>query len=368
MDDTKLKKAVLLGIAAALFILLIWLIGKYVFICLLPFIIAYLISLAVRPASAAISQKFGVGKRFVSLFMVIILIAAIFLLLSWFTSLLVSEIGDAAQNISNLLSKEDNVIRRAVDYFSDLREKIPFLAKSADENLQDSIYDAIVSVVKDFLAGAASFAASLATAVIGKLPGFILTIVTAVISTFYICTDKGKLAEEAKEFIGSEHLASVRKIKMRINSALTSYFKSYLVLMLITFAELFLGFIILRIKNAFLLALVIALIDLLPVLGSGAVMIPWALSELIFTGNVKLGVGLLIMVAVMYIIRQFAEPKVVGGLMGIHPLLSLFSVYTGFVLFGVVGVLIFPILTHLIKAVASGVLKDKNNAKIPDAY
>lgn len=351
MDDAKLRRVVLTGAAAALGILLLWLVGKYLVVCLAPFIIAYLISLAVRPAASFISRRFGVGRRFVSVFIVIILIAAIFLIVSWLISVLLREAQDAASGLMKILSSEDNFLKRAIEGLDGIKEKIPFLS-SAGASEKESAYGVVSSVLYDSLSGIASFAASAATSVIGKLPGVVFAVVSTVIATFYICTDKGAIGKELEEAAGdfSKKIASFRR---RLNRVLSSYLKGYLLMMLITFSELFLGFVVLGVKNALLIALTVAIIDLLPVLGSGAVLVPWALVELFITGNTDLGVGLLILVAVMYLIRQFAEPRVIGKMMGIHPLLSLAAAYVGFVTFGFVGVLVFPILACLIKGIAN---------------
>ncbi|MBQ7715707.1 MAG: sporulation integral membrane protein YtvI [Clostridia bacterium] len=355
MNEEKLKRALLYGATLLFAVLTVWLIGKYVFLCFAPFIIAYTVSLAVRPAAAAISGKVGVGKRFVSVFIVIILISIVFLFLSWLVSLLSREMSDLAERISSSLSEDDNVLKRALDTLSSLREKLPFLTDgAAGENVRDSLYNAISGILNDALSEAASAAASAATSFIGKLPGFVFAVVTTVISTFYICTDRGAIPSEIASFVGPVAAGKISRIKSKINRAVSSYMKSYFVLALITFAELFLGLTLLRVKNSFLLALLIAVIDFLPVLGSGIVLIPWALIELTVGGNTRLGVGLLVLVAAMYLIRQFLEPKIVGNMIGIHPLLSLTAVYVGFVVFGFAGVILFPVLLSFIKVALSG--------------
>ena len=351
MDETKLKRAVLAGAAFALALLILWLVGKYLIVCLAPFIIAHIVSLAVRPAAAFISRRFGVGRRFVSAFIVIILIAIIFLFLSWTVSTLLKEAQDAASQLMKSLSSEDNILKKAIDRIAEIKEKIPFLSFTGDGDT-DNAYGVVSSVLYDSLSGIASFAASAATSVIGKLPGTVFAVVSTVIATFYICTDKGAIAKEARCVLGEKERA-VRSFVNRADRALSLYLKGYFSMMFITFSELFLGFVILGVKNALLIAFIVALIDLLPVLGSGAVMIPWALAEFLIAGNARLGAGLTVMIAAMYLIRQFVEPRVIGRTTGVHPLVSLASAYVGFVTFGFVGVLFFPILTCLVKGFAA---------------
>ena len=117
--------------------------------------------------------------------------------------------------------------------------------------------------------------------------------------------------------------------------------KGYAILMLMTFLELSAGFLILRVKYALLLSLLIAVIDILPVLGTGTVLIPWGIAEILFK-NTGLGIGILVIYAVITVIRNFAEPKIIGRQIGINPLFTLLSMFIGIKLLGFAGVIIFP--------------------------
>ena len=125
-----------------------------------------------------------------------------------------------------------------------------------------------------------------------------------------------------------------------------SYLKAYLLLLLLTFSALFLGFSILRVEYAFLLALLTALVDLLPVLGVGTVLVPWALI-LLLQRQFYTGFGLLILFFVLLLLRQIAEPRLIGKSLGIHPLLALFAGYAGWWLLGFWGLLLGPFVAVL---------------------
>ena len=118
--------------------------------------------------------------------------------------------------------------------------------------------------------------------------------------------------------------------------------KGYILLMLITFTELTIGLLLIGQSNAILLAAIICVIDILPVLGTGAVVIPWALISL-FTGNILEAIGLILMYIVITIIRNFLEPKVIGNQVGLHPLITLLSMFCGLRLLGFVGLFGFPL-------------------------
>jgi predicted PurR-regulated permease PerM len=130
------------------------------------------------------------------------------------------------------------------------------------------------------------------------------------------------------------------------------YIKAYGILLLLTFALLLIGFWILGVEYAFLLAFLIALADLLPVIGVGTILIPWGIIMLI-QKEFYLGFGLLILFLAISLIRQVAEPKVLGKSLGLHPLLALFATYVGFTLFGLLGMILAPIVALLGKRLLS---------------
>ena len=124
--------------------------------------------------------------------------------------------------------------------------------------------------------------------------------------------------------------------------------KAYFTLMTLTFIELSLALLILNIDYAVTLALIISVIDLMPVLGVGTALIPWAVVELII-GNYALGIGLLISYVIILIVRQIVEPRIVGKHIGLHPLITLISMYAGLKIFGAVGLFLLPMLVMFLK-------------------
>ena len=113
--------------------------------------------------------------------------------------------------------------------------------------------------------------------------------------------------------------------------------------MFLTLIEVFLGLTVLKVKNAFIIAVVIALVDFLPVLGTGIIMVPWALF-CAFSGNPVLAVGLAVLYIIILILRNFLEPKIVSQQTGINPLFTLISMFAGLKLFGGVGLVLFPLI------------------------
>lgn len=133
--------------------------------------------------------------------------------------------------------------------------------------------------------------------------------------------------------------------------------RAYLVIMFITFIELSIGFTILGLAHAILIGFLIAIFDILPVLGTGGIMIPWAIMTL-FQRNFRMGFGLLIIYIFVTIIRNIVEPKIVGRQLGIHPVITLMSMFVGANLLGIIGLFGFPITISLLKHLNdTGVIK-----------
>ena len=121
------------------------------------------------------------------------------------------------------------------------------------------------------------------------------------------------------------------------------YLRSYLIIMGITFVIMLAGLLMLRINNAVLLAVIIAILDLLPIIGVGTVLVPWSIVELLL-GNTGMGIGLIVLLVIHELVRQFAEPKIIGKNLGVHPLVSLLLLYVGYSVLGFVGILFVPLI------------------------
>ena len=131
------------------------------------------------------------------------------------------------------------------------------------------------------------------------------------------------------------------------------YVRSYLIIMGITFSVILVGLLILGVNNVILLSVIIAILDLLPIIGVGTVLVPWSIFELLL-GNTGVGIGLIILLVLHELVRQFAEPRIIGKSIGVHPVISLLLLYVGYYALGFVGILFVPLL-----AVALNIFFDK---------
>jgi sporulation integral membrane protein YtvI len=176
--------------------------------------------------------------------------------------------------------------------------------------------------------------------------------VVLLLSCYYFSADNGRVRAGMLAVLPVRVREKLPALRERASWFARRYLRAYLLLWLITFAEMFLGLSILGIPYAFLLAILIAVVDFLPVLGTGTVLIPWAACSLL-TGNQRTGFGLLILYGVSVIVREVAEPRLVGAQLGIHPLLSLFAMYAGLRFFGLPGMLLSPVFAICLRFLLS---------------
>jgi len=146
------------------------------------------------------------------------------------------------------------------------------------------------------------------------------------------------------------------KFKDRFLGISLKYLRSYLVIMLITFVIMLFGLLVLRVKYAVLIAFVVAVLDALPLIGIGTVLVPWSVYQMIF-GNFGFGIGLLLLFVFCEVVHQFAEPRIVGKSLGIHPIASIMLLYIGYYLFGFLGLLLVPLIS-----VVFGILRNKEDS------
>lgn len=193
------------------------------------------------------------------------------------------------------------------------------------------------------------------TKFISHFPSFITATIFGVISALFACGEFDKIRSEIKSYLPTKVSSSISFVIQTTVHTVTSILKTYGTLMMITFGELTLGLFIIRILgyntgNIVTTAFIIALIDILPILGTGTVLVPWGIFE-ILTKNSMMGIMILIMFAVIGLIRNFLEPKFMGNNLELHPFFTLAGVYIGGKLFGASGVIILPLIMIIMRNV-----------------
>jgi sporulation integral membrane protein YtvI len=186
------------------------------------------------------------------------------------------------------------------------------------------------------------------TGTISFVADFFVVVIVFFVAVYYIAVDFKKINYFISYQFRGESKKYITIVKNHFLSTVWKYLKAYCVIIAITFFELIIAFSVLDVEYPFLLALITALVDILPIIGTGTVLVPWGIIN-IFTGNVFTGIGLLVTYVIVTIIRQIIEPKIVGSYIGMYPLVTLVMMYSGLKAFGVAGLFAFPIISIILK-------------------
>ena len=335
--------------------LLLFVTFKYLFSIFLPFLIAFLVASPVISLAKKATANCG-GKHFKlwAFFYLFFIIAALSLLISFALGRLVSEIS---QFLYRFEASGENIISSisdSIDRFFLFLGNIPFLR---DIGQIDGAEETFSQFAKNIILRFGEALADFLGALIKALPSAFITVVISVIACFYFSMDHERIAYAMKHLLPSSVSSKLTLVKQKIKGILKGYLRAYAMIFLITFLELWGGLLILRRNYAFFLALLIAAVDILPLFGTGIVLVPWGLF-LILSRDYSVGFGLLTLFATVTVARQFIEPHFLSESLGLHPLLSLFCIFAGFKLFGFLGMLFSPIIAIIVKEILFSGKKD----------
>ena len=310
---------------------------------LLPFIIAYIFAECFRPIVKYSETHKKFPTRFCVLFVVFLAAASLVGLVYAIGRQVVLEISDLACDIKEtvaLIRTDDGYAHETIDKicdmvpFVDLREKLWAMRSNLDEEL----WGIIVGFGESITGGLVSLMGS----AVAFLPNAFLTVAVVIIATYYFAIDRVRINSFFLSLFPEKIRPVLKNTRDILANTVGKYIRAYGLLFFVTFGELLLAFILLDVEYSFILALVIALVDFLPVLGTGTVLIPWGIALLVI-GNYGMGIGILVTYLAITVIRQIIEPKIVGKFIGLPPIAALASMYIGLKLLGIVGLFAFPL-------------------------
>ncbi len=326
-------------------------IGVKISVFYMPFLIAFLISLMIEPAIKHLMKKTKMSRKMSSIIIFLIVFSIIIGSVIWGTITLVSE-------STNLLQALNLYIDKAYTQIQDVIGKMSITKISVSNNvlnlMQDTSKELLVKVSKWLT----SFLTKLID-IITSIPTIGIYMVITILSLYFICTDRIYILDFMEQHMPKKWVQKIGIHIREITRNLGGYLKAQMILILVSFVISVIGlyifkFVGMNVKYPLLIALAIGFVDALPILGSGSVMVPWAIISAL-NGDLRLGVSILILWIIMSLVRQFLEPKIVSGKIGIHPIFTLIAMYTGFKVMGVMGMLVGPIVLIIIKSVLGNI-------------
>ncbi len=267
-----------------------------------------------------------------------VVILAIFLL----GRFLVSELTELYQNLPGLLSSLSEYAQGFERWADRLAEDLPVGAGDALRDWTDSILSSGGTLASSLYEGLFS----LVSGFLSRLPDNLLFILTLILSSFFGAAELPRLRSLLREHLPKNRWQQMTSLGESIKHVLGNWFRAQIKLMGVTFLILFTGLMVLRVRFPLFFALGIALLDALPLFGTGTILLPWGLLSMI-SGDFHLGIGLMVLYGAAALCRNILEPKFLGEQMGVSPLLTLISIYVGYRVSGVIGMILLPILVML---------------------
>lgn len=324
----------------------------------MPFLIAFIIYLTIEPAIKKLMKKFKLSRKISSIIIFVLVFGTILGLLAWGIVTIVSEANDLLSGFNGYYEKIYNQFQTIVNNLNFEKLNISNQITQIFQDTGVSLLQKISIYLQRFLSNLIKFVTS--------IPTIAIYFAVTILALYFICTDKIYMIDEIEHHLPEKWVKEMAIHLSQITKALGGYLKAQLILIVISFVISLIGLYImhfagLNVGFPLLIALGIGFVDALPILGSGTVMVPWAIISGL-NGDLALGISIIVLLIIMSITRQFIEPKIVSGNIGIHPIFTIIAMYTGFKLIGVLGMFVGPILLIILKNIFSdfidgGVLK-----------
>lgn len=346
---------------------------KYALDLVAPFVFAFLIALMLQSPIRKISQKTKIPKKIVAIGVSSLLVALLLGVVAFVGYKLFAEFKDFVEFLGYKLSNLPQTIESVRIWLIDAIEILPAKAEaSAATTINEFSADLIKRTAEEGVAGlggedglggiAGKIDLSMLEGPIGgifafakRIPWVLTAILISVIAFFFVTTDYDNIVGMIKRNVSPQNEYALVKAKNLFNNVIGKMVKSYATIIFITFSEVAIGLNLMQLFGVYkgshiiVISMITAIVDIVPVLGTGTVVIPWAIYTIVM-GDIPFAIGLFVLYVLITIIRQVLEPKLVAMNVGVHPILTLSGMYVGAQLFGVIGLFAVPITLVLLKA------------------
>ena len=300
---------------------------KFSFHYFTTIIVSFLIALILHPIVNKIEKIFHLERK-LSTAIVSIIILTLFILLCIGTfNIIINEVTDMINDFPTWIEKIKDIISSINTYIDNISTKLPF--KIEMSNFSDKLINLLQTAITS---------GTVAVVDIGKqIPDMLIKVIFGCLFTFFFLVNM----EENKNFIKEKFLKNINttEIITKFKEIVVGYFKAQFKIFLIMFLLLLISFFIIKVPHFFVMAIITAFLDMLPILGTGTILIPYILIEL-FSKNYGLCIGLLVVYLLAQIIRRIIEPKILGESIGLSTFLSIFWLFVGYQFLGAFGLII----------------------------
>jgi sporulation integral membrane protein YtvI len=325
--------------------------GYFILPISIPLIAAFVTALILSPAVNALHKRAKIKRNIAVMF-----VFTLFVLFIGFTGYYITTqvITQGTQIVENLPQYINDINRAWWNFQRNLEAEYETLPPELVKEINDHVSQTLVTIRttiadRNLINDVAS--------IITSIPGYLVTFIVYLIALFLFLLELPSLKNKAFSYLSDRTKEKVNFMTSRLSYVIWGFFKAQFLVSIIIFIVSLIGLLLIVPEVALLMAFIIWIIDFIPLIGSIAILAPWAIFQLI-AGNVNIGTQLLILAAVLLIIRRTVEPKVMGQQIGLSPLATLIAMYLGLMLFGVMGFVIGPLIViAFTSAKEAGIIK-----------
>lgn len=301
----------------------------------LPFLIGGIIAMLTNPLVKFMEKRLNIVRKHSSVLIIIAALALVITLI-YFAGV------NITRQVMNITADIPEIVNSFQADWQDIRQNVSVVYEKIPEDIQDKLgetYDSVVSSMGEIVGGLGAPTVSAVGNFAQNIPSALISFVMTILSAYFFIADKERMELIILKYTPESVKKYTRLMLDEFKHIVGGYFIAQFKIMVIIMAILLIGFLILRVKYAVLLAILIAILDMLPFFGTGTALVPWAIFKLL-SGDYKVAVGLIILYGITQLIRQIIQPKIVGDTIGLDPLATLFFMYIGYKFMGVLGMII----------------------------
>lgn len=355
MDENKNKYygKIALKVGVVIFILLAVLLTYKLAIFYIPFIVAVIISSIVEPITKFLNKKCKLNRKVASVISLLIILTIIGGILGLAIGKIVQEVMHLLEDMNVYYTQVYDFSMGIFDEFKNGNIQVPDEVIQVAKNSLGGVIDAVKNVVVYVLTTIINL--------VGSVPKMITYTIITILAILFTCFDRELVIEQFKKQVPKKWIDKASEVIKETCSATFNYIKAEVKLSSICFILVLISLYVLSligfdVKYPVTMAIFIGFIDVLPIFGAGTVMVPWSV-YLFIIGNYPLAIAVILIFIVWYILKQMLEPKMVSSQIGMHPIFTLFGMYTGFRLIGVFGLMLGPIVMLMIKSIFGELIK-----------
>jgi len=309
----------------------------------LPLIMAYLTAWMTRPMARFFNKKWRFPPKVASICALLVYLLFFLGILGTIIARLITELMNLAKNSGAIIASTQTLFEGMSANFTTLQQRLsPEMATLFEQSAQALTTQAIST-----LGAISQWIITNITGFATSLPSYFFSILIYLLSALLVCLDFDNFNTMLRRWMSKKQHKRITQIKSYTIDAVVKYLRGMSIILVMNVIILLVGFLILGVDYAFTLAIILALLDILPAIGTGIVLTPWAIFSMVM-GNWYLGIGLIVLYLIVTFVRPLVEPKIMSKTLGLKPIITVTAAYAGLKMLGFVGLVGMPIITLVI--------------------